>query len=94
MLHLPLLDIVCPPLFLKRGEPNAWKFQKKGGNLKKKFWGGGNQKEEGNILKNKGGTQSFKFNLGIEKNKNGDFQKHDKVYNGPRVVESISAIWK
>ena len=64
--------IVCFPPFQKGGDPNFEIF-KKGGNLKK-ILGWGNQKE-GKIFKNKGGTQLFKLNLGIEMNKNEDFQR-------------------
>ena len=66
-------SIVCSPSFQKGGgEPKFWKFQK-GGEPEKKFWGGGNQKGGKDFWKKSGGTQLFKLNLGIEKNKNEDF---------------------
>ena len=60
-----------PPPFLKGGNP-IFEFFKKGGEPKKKFWGGG--KKGGEMFsKLKGGYPTFKLNLGIEKNNNGDF---------------------
>ena len=54
----------------KGGEP--YENFKKGGNLKKN-WGWGKPKGGGVFSKIKGGTQHFMLNLGIQKNKNGDF---------------------
>ena len=56
----------------KGGNPNFEIFKKGVGEPEKVFWGGGNQKG-GKIFKNKGGTQLFKLNLGIVKDKNEDF---------------------
>ena len=61
--------IVCSPLS-KGEEPKFWKFQEWG--TWKKLLVEGNQKGD-KIFKNKGGTQLFKLNLGIEKNEIGDF---------------------
>ena len=64
------LLIVCSPLS-KGGNPNFDNF-KKGGNLKNDF-GVGETKMGERFSKLKGGIKLFKLNLGIEKNKNGDF---------------------
>ena len=62
-----------PPPFKRGGNLNFENFKKGRGNLKKNF-GVGETKRGGKIFKNKGGgTQLFKLNLGIEKNKNEDF---------------------
>ena len=66
-----MLFIVCSPPF-KRGGTQILKISKRGGEPEKKFWGGGNQKGGERFSKKKGGTQLFKLNLGIEKNKNED----------------------
>ena len=63
---------MCPPFQKEEGDPNFENF-KKGGEPEKKFCGGGKQKGVGKTSKNKGGTQLCKLNLGIKKNKNGDF---------------------
>ena len=66
------LHSVFPP-FQKGGGTQILKISKRGGNLKK-ILGWGKPKGRGKIFKNKGGgTQLFKLNLGIEKNKNEDF---------------------
>ena len=68
--QLHTLSIVCPPF--KRGHPNFENF-KRGGDLTKKIekiFFGENQKE-GDIFKMEGGTQLFKFNVGIKRAKMG-----------------------
>ena len=60
-----------PPFFQRGGKPNFENFKKEG-NLKKNL-GWGKPKWGRRFLKTKGGTQLFKLNLGIEKNKNEDF---------------------
>ena len=62
---------VGSPSFLKGGNPIFVLF-KKGGNQKKNL-GVGEKKGREFSEKKRGGTQFFKLNLGIEKNKNGDF---------------------
>ena len=62
---------VFPP-FQKGGNPNFENFKRGGGALKKKI-GVGETKRRERFSKIKGGTQLFKLNLGIEKNKNEDF---------------------
>ena len=59
---------VFPPF--KRGGPNFDNF-KKGGTLKDGGWG--KPKGGERFSKIKGGTQLFKLNSGVEKNKNKDF---------------------
>ena len=66
-----LSSCVPSPLSKGGGEPKFWKFQKRGGTWKKNW--GGETKRRWKIFKNKGGTQLFKLNLGIEKNKNEEF---------------------
>ena len=63
---------VFPPFQRGVGEPKFLKISKRG-EPEKKFLVGGNQKGGGNFSKIKGGTQFFKLNLRIKKNKNGDF---------------------
>ena len=62
---------VSPP-FKRWGGTQILKISKRGGNLKKNV-GVGETKRGGIFSKLKGRTQLFRFNLGIEKNKNGDF---------------------
>jgi len=62
---------VCPPPFKRWGNQHFENF-KKGGGPEKNF-GVGKPKGGGIFSKIKGGTQFFKPNSGIEKNKNGDF---------------------
>ena len=69
--QLHTLSIVCP--LFKRGDPNFENF-KKGEGPEKNFWV--EETKSGEIFsKIKGGTQHFKLNLGIEKNKNGNFYR-------------------
>ena len=60
------------------------------GNLKKTV-GWGNQKGD-KIFKSKGGTQLFKLNLGIEKNKKGDFKRQINInfFKNLPAVETIT----
>ena len=55
-----------------RGGTQIMKISKRGGNLKRNI-GVGETKRGGDIFKNKGRSQLFKLNFGIEKNKNVDF---------------------
>ena len=66
------LYLVCSPL-LSKGNPNFEIFKEGVGEPEKIFWGGGNQKRRKDFQKQRGGTQLFKLNLGIVKNKNEDF---------------------
>ena len=58
------------PSLSKGGYPNFE--NSKGGEPEKKFWSRGNEKGE-RFFKIKGGTQLCMLNLGIERNKKGDF---------------------
>ena len=63
------------PLPFKRGGTQILKILKRGGNLKI-ILGWGKPKGGREVFsKIKGRTQLFKLNLGIEKNKNGDFEE-------------------
>ena len=58
--------------FQKGRNPNFENFKKRG-NLKKNFGVWESKRGRERFSKIKGGTQLFKLNLGIEKNKNGEF---------------------
>ena len=63
---------MCSPSFQKGGNPNFENF-KKGGEPEKNFGMGETKRGGERFSKTRGGTQLFKLNLGIEKNKNEDF---------------------
>ena len=71
-LNISPSNTVGSPLFKGGGGNPIFEFFKKGGN-QKKILGWGKKKGGERFSKIKGGTQLFKLNLGIEKNKNEDF---------------------